>query len=263
MSFLSKALSKVGIGAAKVDAVLDTSSLSPGELMTGVINIEGGKVEQQINKLDLDVYCNYFVEIETENDEGEEETSIEEHHCKINSWTIEDSFTIAAGEQKQIPFEFELSHQAPISVGHSTTYLKTNLDIDFALDKSDKDYINVVASPMQSEVFHALEDLGFELVEAECEGYNNHPDDLPFIQEFEFKARGGDFRGRLNELEMVMFAFNDTLILKLEVDRKTKGISGFFAKAFGREEVDVNIELTEDNIADVKDILYEAIDSNS
>lgn len=260
MSFLSKALSKVGIGAAKVDAVLDNSSLCPGEMMTGVINIEGGKVEQQINKLDLDVYCNYFVEEEIEDDEGEIEESVTEHHCKINSWKIEESFTIGAGESKQIPFEFQLSHQAPISVGHSTTFLKTNLDIDFALDKSDKDYIQVVGSPMQSAVFHALEDLGFELVEAECEGYDNHPDDLPFVQEFEFKPRLGDFRGRLKELEMVMLSFEDYLILRLEIDRKTKGIGGFFAKAFGRDEIDVNIRIDEDNIDDIQNILYDAID---
>jgi len=258
MSFLSKALSKVGIGAAKVDAILDSSTLSPGEDISGVIDIKGGSVEQQINKLDLDVYCNYFVEIEDE----EGETDIQEHFCKINSWKIEQSFVIEAGEQRQIPFSFQLSHQAPISVGKSTTWLKTNLDIDFALDKSDKDYFNVVANEMQAEVFNALQDLGFELVEAECEGYDNHHDDLPFIQEFEFKARGGDFRGRLKELEMVMFSNEHELVLRLEVDRKIKGIGGFFAKAFGRDEVKVNTRIDQSNIGDVQDILYTIIDDN-
>lgn len=259
MSFLSKALSKVGIGAAKVDAVLDSSSIAPGEPLTGVINITGGKVEQQINKLDLDVYCNYFVELE--NDEGD--TEITEETCCINSWDIEEAFTIGAGEEKQLTFELILSPQAPISVGKSTTWLKTNLDIDYALDKSDKDYLNIVPNELQQATLDAIESLGFALDEAECEGYDHRRGDLPFIQEFEFKARGGDFRSRLDELELVMFAHSvDEITLALEIDRKAKGISGFFAKAFGMDETKTKLIVNHDNIDDLQETLYNIIDDN-
>ena len=259
MSFLSKALSKVGIGAAKVDAVLDNSSVAPGEPLTGVINITGGKVEQEINKLDLDVYCNYFVELE--NDEGE--TEISERTCCINSWDINEAFTIGAGEEKQLTFELILSPEAPISVGRSATWLKTNLDIDFALDKSDKDYINVVPNELQQAVLEAIESLGFSLDEAECEGYDSARGSLPFVQEFEFKPRGGDFRGRLEELEMVMFSHSsDEITLALEIDRKARGISGFFAKAFGMDETKTKVVVNHDNIDDFQDTLYDLVDDN-
>lgn len=258
MSFFTKALSKVGIGAAKVDAVLNYSTLAPGDTISGIIHIKGGNSEQQINKLDLDIYSNYFTEVE--DDEGE--TTVQEHHCKINSWDIDESFVIKPGEEKQIPFELKLSHQAPLTVGKSTTWLKTNLDIDFALDKSDQDYINVIPNPMQAATLEAIEQLGFSFDDAECEGYDHNHDDLPFIQEFEFKARSGDFCNRLDELELVMFVRPDELILELEVDRKAKGISGFFANAFGRDETQVRIVVTTDNIDNLANLLYRVIDDN-
>ena len=259
MSFLSKALSKVGIGAAKVDAVLDDNTIAPGEPLAGVINIVGGKVEQHINKLDLEVYCNYFVELE--NDEGDSE--IAEKTCRINSWQIKEAFNIAPNEQKQIPFELILSPQAPISVGKSSTWLRTNLDIDYALDKSDKDYLNVVPNEIQQNILQAIESLGFVLDEAECEGYENHGARLPFVQEFEFKAQSGDFRTRLKELEIVMFTHSvDHITLALEIDRKASGISGFFAKAFDMDETKLKLSIDNHNIDDIQDILYEIIDDN-
>lgn len=259
MSFFTKALSKVGIGAAKIDAVLDFEQIEPGQEITGTINISGGKAEQEINKVDLDVYCNYFVERQDE--EGESETI--EQHCKINSWDIEESFTISPGEDKQIPFSFVLSEQAPLSIGKSTTWLKTNLDIDYALDKSDKDYIEVVPNQLQAAVLSAIEEMGFEMVDAECEGCEGHRGQLPFIQEFEFKARRGDFRGKLDELELVMMASGDQLRVHLEIDRRARGFSGFLAEAFGRDETNVYFDVSEHNIDDVGNTIYDLIDQHS
>ncbi|MCW9017990.1 MAG: sporulation protein, partial [Kangiellaceae bacterium] len=127
MSFFNKMLSKVGIGAAKIDAVLDSEVLVPGEEVSGTLNIEGGKTDQEINKIDLDIYSNYFVEEEYEEDE-ETYSRMAERSTKINSVEVDESFTIKAGESKQIPFSFTLSAYAPLSYGKSNTWLRTNLD---------------------------------------------------------------------------------------------------------------------------------------
>lgn len=261
MSFFSKALSKVGIGAAKIDAVLDSEQLQPGETISGVLNITGGKVEQQINKVDLDVYCNYFVEEEYE-DEDETKTRIIERTCCINSWDVEQSFVINAGEDKQIPFSFTLSGQAPLSYGKSKTWLQTNLDIDFAIDKKDKDYIHVVPNDFQEATLQAISQLGFDMVEAESEGCDNHRGELPFIQEFEFEAMRGDFSSRLDELELVMIDHGDELGVHLEIDRKARGIGGLLAHMFGRDETTTYLAVNEDNVDTLMDEIYNLIDQH-
>ncbi len=262
MSFFKKVLSKVGIGAAKIDAVLDQTELHPGQTISGYINITGGNAAQQINKIDLNVFSNYFAEEEYEEDD-ETHTRIIERQAIITAHKISQSFEIAAEENKQIPFELTLPEQAPLSIGKSNTWLETNLDIDFALDKHDKDYIKVVASPLQEATLDALLDLGFEMDEVENEACSSQMSRLPFIQEFEFKARTGDFAGKLDELELIMIARNNSLDLHLEIDRRARGFSGFFAEALGRDETNVRLNINDDNITEISDMLYDVIDQYS
>lgn len=261
MSFFSKALSVVGIGAAKIDAVLDSDSIEPGSSITGVLNIEGGKVEQKINKIDLDVYCNYFIEEEYEED-GETHTRIVERTCRINSLDLAESFTIEAKAQHSLAFELPLCEQAPLSLGQSKTWLQTNLDIDFALDKKDKDYLHVIPTPLQQAVFDSLSALGFDLVEAESEGCSNAKGELPFIQEFEFKAHRGEFADKLDELELVMMNYGNEVGVHLEIDRRARGVGGFFAEMFGRDEVNAYLSVTADNLESLSEQLYQLIDEN-
>ncbi|WP_144395318.1 sporulation protein [Pleionea sediminis] len=246
MSFLNKMLSKVGIGAAKIDAVLDTDVLIPGQEVSGVLNIEGGKVEQEINKIDLDIYSNYFIEEEYEEDE-ETYTRFVERSSKINSVIIEESFVIKEGEAKQIPFSFTLSPFAPLSYGKSNSWLKTNLDIDSALDKSDKDYVTIQPTNIQQALLDALSELGFQLVEAESEGCDGRLSPLPFVQEFEFKPTSGKFYGKLDELEMIMIPDDDAYNVYLEIDRKARGVSGFFSEMLGTDESNVCVAINSDD----------------
>lgn len=247
MSFLNKMLSKVGIGAAKIDAVLDSEILIPGEEVSGILNIEGGKTEQEINKIDLDVYSNYFIEEEYEEDE-ESYTRLVEYSTRINSVEVDESFTINPRESKQIPFSFILSPYAPLSFGKSNTWLRTNLDIDSALDKSDKDYVKVKPTAIQQALLDAISELGFKLEEAESEGVKGGITPLPFVQEFEFKPVAGEFYGKLDELELIMIPNGETLDAYLEIDRKARGFSGLFAEILGSDESKVCLSVTTDSV---------------
>ncbi len=51
MSFFDKALSKVGIGAAKVDARIEDSHVVAGDEQIGAVHISGGNVVQEISKI--------------------------------------------------------------------------------------------------------------------------------------------------------------------------------------------------------------------
>ncbi|BBN81577.1 sporulation-control protein [Pseudoalteromonas sp. A25] len=260
MSFFKKVLGSVGIGAAKVDALLDHNELSPGETLSGVIKVIGGKVAQEINKIDLDVMCNYTFEYE--NNEGEEVIEVREY--RLSQFQLNEKFTIEPEEEKYLPFAFQLELEAPISVGHSRTWLETNLDIDMAIDKTDKDYIYVVPSELQQAVINALCNLGFELYHADCEGVESAKfSRLPFVQELEFKTTSGDFHGKFDEVELVFFNKGAQLEVVFEIDRKARGFAGFFKESLDLDESKVRLVVTQDNIEALESIIYDMLEANT
>ena len=72
MSFFNKVLGAVGIGAAKIDTLLTNTEVEPGGEVSGIVRITGGKTEQNIKKIDLDLVCNYTVEIEEDDRQSDE-----------------------------------------------------------------------------------------------------------------------------------------------------------------------------------------------
>ncbi|TQV88330.1 sporulation protein [Aliikangiella coralliicola] len=253
MSFFKKALSKVGVGAAKVDTLLDNAIVYPGGELSGVIKVKGGNVAQSIKKIDLDVRCNYMTEIEVD-----EETNLVERTATLVAYDLE-AFEIQPDEEKEIPFCIEMPETSPLTLGHSKTWVETNLDIEFALDKSDKDYVRVEPNELQHEVLRAIEEMGFVLVEAECEAVKNFH--VPFMQELEFKARSGAFARRVSEIEVVFINEGDQLRILLEIDRKARGIKGLFLSALDLNETKTSIIIDENNATEAGNILEEVIGS--
>jgi len=263
MSLFNKVLGAVGIGAAKVDTQLDNPEVEPGGEVSGLVKITGGKTEQNINKIDLDLICNYTVEIEREDSEGNSETITQVRKHTLDRFKIEETFTITPGEVREIPFAFTLSEDAPLTVGHSKTWIDTNLDIEMALDKSDKDHLHIIPSHLQLSVIHALEAIGFKLYEADCEGIESASfSRLPFVQELEFKTISGDFHGKLDEVEVVFFPRGEQLEIIFEIDRKARGIMGFFKEALELDESNARMVISEGDLDSLAEDIYEIIDNN-
>ncbi|CAM4006699.1 sporulation protein [Pseudoalteromonas byunsanensis] len=259
MSFFKKVLSSVGIGAAKIDAVLENNEAAPGDELTGVIKVVGGSVAQEINKIDLDVVCNYTVEVEMEDDKVV--TEVREY--TLSRFVLDEKFTIEPGEQKQFPFVLELAEDAPITVGHSKTWLETNLDIDMALDKSDKDYLYVVPNALQQAVIDALQALGFTLYESDCEGIDSVSfSNLPFVQELEFKTTCGKFHGHFDEVELVFFNRGEQLEAIFEIDRKARGFVGFFKEAMDLDESKARLVINEGDLAHLEGMISDLLEQH-
>ncbi len=269
MAFLKKMLSKVGIGAAKIDARIEKKELIPGEPLTGSLVITGGKVEQEINKIDLSLVCNYTVEVEKENEDDEgnitTDTVTETRTHSLCKQVVEESFTIQPDEVREIPFSMELPASAPLSIGKTETWLTTNLDIDSALDKQDKDFITVTATPAQQALFNAMVNLGFILREADCEGSSKlKSEGLPFVQEFEYVPDdSGSFAGRLDEVELVPLVRDDGLEVLMEVDRKARGLGGLLAEVMGRDESNLRFTVSSDSLGDLESMIGELIEANA
>ncbi|MEH7255403.1 sporulation protein [Neobacillus niacini] len=252
MSFFDKVFASVGIGSAAVDTKLERNSYMPGETVKGVVEIRGGKVEQQVDDIYLAINTTYV----KESDDKKYNVT-----ATIDRFRITSPFVIGKNERKEIPFSFQLPLDTPLSIGRSKIWVTTGLDIKNAVDPGDKDYLQIVPSPLMNAVFNAIDSLGFRLREADCEAAPHRlRGRLPFVQEFEFVPTSGPFRGRLDELELVFRpAGNGGLELLLQVDRRARGLGGLFSEAAGLDETNVRITVTTADIPTLQQQIHSVI----
>jgi len=237
MSFFDKVFASVGIGAASVDTKLEKDTYMPGETVQGVVEIKGGKVEQQIDEIYLSLNTTYL----KESDDRKYNVT-----ATIDRFRLTTPFTIRSNERKEIPFTFQLPYDTPLSIGKSKVWVTTGLEIKGGVDPSDKDFLKVIPNQLMTAVFNAVDNLGFRIREADCEEAPRRlRGRLPFVQEFEFVPTSGLFRGKLDELEVVFLSSgNGTLDLMFQVDRRAKGLSGLFSEAMGMDETNVRLTVS-------------------
>ncbi|MBV7508096.1 sporulation protein [Bacillus sp. sid0103] len=241
MSFFNKVFASVGIGSASVDTKLEKDTYMPGETVNGVVEITGGKVEQQVDEIYLTLNTTYL----RESDDRKYTVT-----AAIDRFRLTTPFVIRANEKKDIPFSFQLPFDTPLSIGRSKIWVTTGLEIKGGVDPSDKDYLKVVPNPLMAAVFTAIDQLGFRIREADCEEAPRRlRGRLPFVQEFEFVPTSGLFRGKLDELEVVFFpSGNGNLDIMFQVDRRAKGLSGLFSEALGTDETNVRLSVSNADI---------------
>ncbi|WLR43332.1 sporulation protein [Bacillus carboniphilus] len=241
MSFFNKMLATIGIGSAKVDTKLKKGTLAQGEKIEGVVEITGGSIEQQIDEIYLTLITNYIKEVDDKKFT---------EHAVISKVKINEPFVITANETKSIPFSFMLPYDTPITIGKTRVWINTGLDIKGAVDPSDKDYVKVVPNPLMNAVLNSIEEIGFSLreIENEVASYRLRKR-LPFVQEFEFYPTRGEFRGRLDELEVVFFQKNDREIdILMEIDRKARGLAGLLSEALETDETHIKLTVTSNDL---------------
>ncbi|MFD2180345.1 sporulation protein [Veronia pacifica] len=218
-----KILASVGIGAAKVDTVLHTEHLYPGQNFSGEILIEGGDVEQDISGLDLALMTK--VKVETEDD------GVQYQNFCIDNWHLSDSFTLQPGEKRALPFEATLPSETPVtelptSKNKCVVWIQTGLNIDMAIDASDKDYLYVYPNDVIQAFMAAMEEFGYSMAKADVEkGYLNagsFNSSSGCYQELEYRPGGFTLFG----IKEVEFSFvpevHQTHVL-IELDRAFTG----------------------------------------
>ncbi|WP_243385126.1 sporulation protein [Bacillus kexueae] len=256
MSFFNKIFASIGIGAAKVDTKLSKNSYRAGEVVEGIVEVVGGNVEQKIDEIYLTVFATYVKEIDDQKHTKQAE---------ITKVKLNEPFVITANEKKEIPFTFQLPLDTPITKGASRVWIHTGLDIKGAVDPADRDYIEVIPTNVATSIFQAIDELGFKLrqVENEEAPYRLRKR-LPFIQEFEFYPVQGPFRGKLDELEVVMFQLSEEQVeVILEIDRRARGFGGFLAEALDMDETIVKLTINSSDLSNVRSMLQEVIEQYS
>lgn len=206
---MKKVLASIGIGSATVDTVLPRDTVQPGETVDADVHITGGNVEQDVGTIRFELETRYRT------DEGYQEVDIER-------FTLTEGLTIHPDREETRSVSIAVPYSTPVTLGGVDVWIETELDIDFAVDPEDKDYLNVRPTPRLQTVFDALDDLGLSLQTSECEAdpYGRYAGSRGFIQEFEFRANAGRFRNSLDELEIIAHPSPDELELFIEIDRR-------------------------------------------
>ncbi|WP_427051044.1 sporulation protein [Paenibacillus sp. TC-CSREp1] len=235
MSFFKKMLASVGVGAAKVNTELHTTEVMPGGILSGVVYIEGGDVDQQVDRIYLSIKTHYIRE---SNDRKIQETAV------VAKYLLTDGFTLQPGDKLEKSFQFDLPQNLPITLHRADVWVETGLDISSAVDPSDRDRLHVVPSREMQIVLDAIDLLGFKLREVTNDYAPKLGGNLPFVQEFEYVPTS-KFRGYLDELEVLFYPMGDSLELLLQIDRRARGLSGMLSEAMGTDETYVRLHLYE------------------
>ncbi|TMO26380.1 sporulation protein [Pseudoalteromonas sp. S4741] len=213
-----KILASVGIGAAKVDTILETEHLQPGQLFNAQIVITAGDVSQEITGLDLML----VTRVKVASEDGDYFTN----HV-IDQWRITDIGIIEPGEVRTIPFEARLHSETPITeinAGYNQSYvwLETGLDIDLAFDPTDKDHLHIYPNEAVKTCMQAMEKLGFSLVKADVEQGHLRAPTFQSVsgcyQELEYQPNSRSLFG-IKEIELSFIPEAHKTHVLIELDR--------------------------------------------
>jgi sporulation-control protein len=244
---MKKVLARIGVGNATVDTVLPSETVRPGETVDAEVRITGGNVAQEIGTIRFELETRYRT------DDGYREID-------IDRFTLAEGLTIEPGQEETRPVSITIPYATPVTVGGVAVWVETELDIEMAVDPEDKDYLDVRPTPRLQAVFDAMDDLGFSLRSAECEAdpYGRYGSGHRFIQEFEFEATGGRFRGAVDEIELVARPGPDELTLFLEVDRR----GGLLSELADTDERKVSATIRSTDVSEVRSQVETLIENN-
>ncbi|REL30076.1 sporulation protein [Thalassotalea euphylliae] len=222
---LKKLLASVGIGKAKVDAILLSDTMRAGDDFDVEVVITGGEVAQELNGLELAV----MAQAKAEADVGDEEVTYNKS-IVLQHWHQELNITVAPGEVITRQFTLTLHPETPATelFGQhvSKVWLQTGLDIKNGLDGSDKDSLFIHPSATQLAVLELVEQSGYSLFKIDIEagqvrghGFASH---LPCYQEYEFKPQSCSLFGA-RELEVTFVDNGSETGVLIEIDRAFLG----------------------------------------
>jgi len=237
-------LSRVGIGSARVDTKLPSSTVRAGESIDAEVHVEGGSTEQEVDAI-------YFaLETEYRTEDGYRE-------AVVDKWRLTEPFTIDEGQERRFETTIDVPRQTPVTAGSVSVEVETGLDISMAVDPDDEDRLDVRPTERLQAVFDALEDLGFSLHSSECSARPGgvFSTSASFVQEFEFRPRGGEFSGEVDEVEVVPVYGDDGLTVHAEVDRR----GGLLSEAMDVDERHTSFRVTSTDPDDVRAPLADTI----
>jgi sporulation-control protein len=223
---LKSFLRVLGVGGPTIDAVLDSDRVQPGGTLTGILHIRGGDSGQTASKATLDLVAR------VEKKMGDEEYQVDE---VIAGVALPGPITL--GQETSLPFRLELPAHTPVTAlgGRNFVWLRSGLDVPWAIDPSDKDALLVEPSRAQANALRAMESLGFRLAKVDIDARSSWMG-RKCVQEFEFRPAGYG-RSRYDEIELVFEGQRGHSVdCLLQLDRSARGFGGLLREMTGTDE---------------------------
>jgi sporulation-control protein len=223
---LKSFLRRFGVGGAEIDAVLDGAQVEPGGSLSGTLHIRGGDADQTASRAVIEIVARVMRKA------GDDEHPVDEVIAGMQV-----PGPIALGRDHALPFRIELPLHTPVTSigGHNFVWLRSGLDVPWAVDPGDTDGLEVFPNHAQANVLHAMESLGFRLAKVDIEPRSSWFG-RKWVQEFEFRpTQRGQFR--FDEVEIVFEAQRgDRVELLMQLDRSARGLGGLLMELTNTDE---------------------------
>lgn len=228
MGLFTNAFIAMGIGSADVETMLETKSVRQGEEIQGRIYLQGGSKDLEFDGISLELYGKCAKE-------SDDDLEL----VKLGEIVVAESFVLAEETEEYLNFSIALPRNIPITSEHlithdrSQVYLETKLDLPFAVDPTDVDYLEIFPSRDVEIIMEALIDkLGFSLIETETRPYKDE-----ILQEFEFKPTSeSPFKEYLDEIECCFFHVDSGINLFIEIDRRARDVGSSILEMLDMDE---------------------------
>jgi sporulation-control protein len=223
---LKSFLRVLGVGGAEIDAVLDDDRVQPGGTLSGTLHIRGGEASQTANRAVIELAARITRKM------GDHEVQADEAIAGV-----ELPGPIALGRAHALPFRLDVPPHTPVTAygGRNFVWLRSGLDVPWAVDPADTDRLEIVPTQAQANVIAGMESLGFRLYKVDIE-----PRSAWFgrrwVQEFEFRpVSRGNYR--FDEVEIVFENVRGTQAeVLMQIDRAARGLGGLLMEMTGTDE---------------------------
>jgi sporulation-control protein len=169
----------------------------------------------------------------------------DEHPCRRGDRRHPDhTRPIVLGRDHSLPFRIDLrcTRRWTTIGGHNFVWLRSGLDVPWAVDPGDTDGLEVFPNRAQANVLEAMQTLGFRLYKVDIEPRSSWFG-RKWVQEFEFRpvSRG---QLRFDEIEMVFESQHGSQVeVLMQVDRAARGLGGFLMELTDTDESWVHAHL--------------------
>lgn len=205
-------------GAPTVQTELTVAQVLPGSTLDGMVLVTGGTHRAKVGYIAL-VLC------------------AKVHGSYVDFHRVEavPGFTLNPGASHTFAVTCPIPAETPITFEGTETALRTELEIAFAVDRSDLDPVQITANPAQRHILDCMASMGFRMVSSRLEKgiLQGVPQSLPFYQEIEYLP-GPSYERQLHKLAVTFVNTDDRLHVVVELDRRVtlladRDVFGHFA----------------------------------
>lgn len=249
MGFFDKIKAAVGIGGAKIELKLDGEpSFDQGDNISGVLTLRGGKIEQKLNNLTIEVvqvirYTDFEEHVE-EDAFGNTRSHVHEHDHErqetLHTLELDGGRMISPEEEREYPFEITLPPDIAVTSSDTHWKLVANADIPGAIDPMDVVKFEVIPSASIQAVNEVMtSEFGFDV-----DSFGNEEDEGVWVD----YIPTGRMKRLFDSVEISFYENDDELTLEMLLDLQERSFADVLSSMVGGDEKRVVLHIPMDGI---------------